>query len=103
MTIIARLIPLLDQLEREMRTQQLWQSTPPEAKALTSTLPFAVDTLDPHEWLQWIFIPRISLAIEQGNVPRGFSLEPYFSEAWKLHDDYLQLLTILQQIDEVCR
>lgn len=102
MTIIARLIPLLQQLEEEMRAVELWQNTQPEAHLLNSQLPFAIDTLDPQQWLQWIFIQRISVAIEQQNVPRGFALEPYFSEVWKADEKYMPLLAILRQIDEVC-
>ncbi len=103
MTIIARLTPLLDQLEHELRAAELWQSVPPDTSLLASQLPFAIDTLEPHEWLQWIFIENIRGAIEQGNVPRGFALEPYFAEVWKEQDDYCVLLSVIKTIDEVCK
>ncbi len=54
----AVLVKLLDELEVRLRAAQLWQATPPSSQALVSQEPFAVDTLLPHEWLQWIFLPR---------------------------------------------
>ncbi len=51
----AVLVKLLDELEVRLRAAQLWQATPPSSQALVSQEPFAVDTLLPHEWLQWSF------------------------------------------------
>ncbi len=59
----AVLVKLLDELEVRLRAAQLWQATPPSSQALVSQEPFAVDTLLPHEWLQWIFLPKMQQAI----------------------------------------
>lgn len=37
----------------------------PSAEALASVEPFAVDTLDFEQWLQWIFLPRMKAILEQ--------------------------------------
>jgi len=52
-------------IERELRQQGWWASTAPSAQALASVEPFAVDTLDFDQWLQWIFLPRMKTIIEQ--------------------------------------
>lgn len=55
-------------IERELRLQGLWDEVPPSAKALASVEPFAVDTLEFEQWLQWIFLPRMKAILEQ-NLP----------------------------------
>lgn len=56
---------ILMDIEKELRELRLWEFEIPSAEALASTLPFAVDTLDFHQWLQFIFIPRLYLMVEQ--------------------------------------
>ncbi|EOX4232831.1 YqcC family protein [Vibrio cholerae] len=99
----AVLVKLLDELEVRLRAAQLWQATSPSSQALASQEPFAVDTLLPHEWLQWIFLPKMQQAIAQNAVPRGFALEPYFSEVWQGEARYQVVLAVIQQIDKVCQ
>lgn len=67
----ARLPELADQLlliERELRLMGLWAATPPEAHALASCEPFCVDTLAFEQWLQWIFLPRMKVILEEGRA-----------------------------------
>ncbi|ROM23230.1 pseudouridine synthase [Pseudomonas protegens] len=52
-------------IERELRVQGLWGDAVPSAEALASTQPFAVDTLEFEQWLQWIFLPRMKMILEQ--------------------------------------
>lgn len=52
-------------IERELRVQGLWDEAVPSAEALASTQPFAVDTLEFEQWLQWIFLPRMKTILEQ--------------------------------------
>ncbi|CSB24574.1 Uncharacterised protein [Vibrio cholerae] len=39
----------------------------------------------------------------QNAVPRGFALEPYFSEVWQGEARYQAVLAVIQQIDKVCQ
>jgi len=94
---------VLQQLEAELRRCQLWQSQPPSAQALTSQEPFAIDTLAPHEWLQWVFMPRMLALIEaEAPLPRGFALTPYFEEVWKDTPSHQPLLVLVMDIDRMC-
>ncbi|NBF06105.1 pseudouridine synthase [Pseudomonas sp. Fl5BN2] len=52
-------------IERELRLQGLWGDVAPSAESLASTQPFAVDTLEFEQWLQWIFLPRMKMILEQ--------------------------------------
>ncbi|MHA2940277.1 YqcC family protein [Vibrio sp. RC27] len=103
MTRIVPLISLLDQLEMKLNGLNLWQTTPPNEEALSSLVPFAMDTLAPEQWLQWIFIPKMRHALNENNLPRGFSIEPYFAQVWQGKPAYSSLLNIIQQIDKVCQ
>lgn len=62
-----RLHALAEQLlliERELRLLEMWSATPPTQEALASCEPFCVDTLAFEEWLQWIFLPRMKVILE---------------------------------------
>ena len=52
-------------IERELRVQGWWEEVPPSSEALSSIEPFSVDTLDFHQWLQWIFLARMKHILEQ--------------------------------------
>ena len=52
-------------IERELRVQGWWDEVPPSTEALSSVEPFSVDTLDFHQWLQWIFLIRMKQILEQ--------------------------------------
>lgn len=98
------LFSLLQQLESELRACGVWQDQAPSEAALQSSQPFAIDTLSPHEWLQWIFLPRLHQLIEaEQALPRGFSIAPYFEQAWLDQAEFACVMMILYQIDEVCR
>ncbi|MDF0730861.1 YqcC family protein [Pseudomonas entomophila] len=64
-----RILDIADQLlliERELRLQGWWDAEAPSAEALASVVPFAVDSLRFEQWLQWIFLPRMTVILEQG-------------------------------------
>lgn len=52
-------------IERELRVLGWWSESPPSAQALASHEPFCVDTLEFQQWLQWIFLPRMKVILEQ--------------------------------------
>ncbi|ELI5736964.1 YqcC family protein [Vibrio fluvialis] len=105
----ATLFVLLQQLEDELRQSGVWQTAAPAEHALQSTQPFALDTLEPHEWLQWIFLPRMQQMIEQQMIeqqmtlPSGFLLSPYFEEVWKEREEFAAVMLVLNRIDKVCQ
>lgn len=52
-------------IERELRVQGWWEDAAPSPEALASVEPFSVDRLDFSQWLQWIFLPRMKVILEQ--------------------------------------
>ena len=52
-------------IERELRVLGWWKDLRPGDEALASREPFCVDTLDFDQWLQWIFLPRMKVILEQ--------------------------------------
>ncbi|MFV8783586.1 YqcC family protein [Microbulbifer sp. SA54] len=63
-SIYPDIATLLLELEAELRLMQLWQDEKPTAEALASTEPFCVDTLTLPQWLQFVFLPRMSQLVE---------------------------------------
>ncbi|MEZ9514652.1 YqcC family protein [Vibrio splendidus] len=103
MTAATKLPLLLQQLEQQMRQCALWSILPPSDEALASVEPFAIDLLQPEEWLQWIFIVKINAMMDaQMSLPKGFAIHPYFGEVWKNEAEKAELLVTIQSIDEVC-
>ena len=103
MTAATKLPLLLQQLEQQMRQCFLWSDVSPTDEALASVEPFAIDSLQPEEWLQWIFIVKINAMMDaQMSLPKGFAIHPYFGEVWKNEADKAELLVTILIIDEVC-
>lgn len=64
-----RILDIADQLlliEQELKVRGWWDDLPPSPEALASVVPFAVDSLSFEQWLQWIFLPRMKLILQNG-------------------------------------
>ncbi|WED21188.1 YqcC family protein [Vibrio sp. JC009] len=104
MTNIVHLKQHLIDLELLLRQQSMWGSASPAPELLSSREPFAIDTLKPEQWLQWIFIPKMLNLIEHEQpMPCGFAIAPYFEESWKGDESKVELIHKLKAIDEVCQ
>ncbi len=93
---------LLGELENALRIQSLWQNTAPTKSELASSMPFAVDTLRPEQWLQWIFIPRMIALIDTQQAIPNLEIHPYFSHVWQ-QPSHADLLSLIFRIDEACK
>lgn len=92
---------LLNELTHTLKSHQLWQNKLPKPEKLASTLPFCYDTLAFEQWLQFIFIPKISYMItEQLPLPTAISLSPMAEEAFKvLGSSANDILGVISAID----
>ena len=64
-----RILKIADHLlliEHELHVQGWWTAQAPSAQALASTTPFAVDSMNFDQWLQWIFLPKMKQILESG-------------------------------------
>jgi uncharacterized protein YqcC (DUF446 family) len=91
-----RLSQLLKLLESELRSQGRWEDSPPPAEALHSTEPFAVDTLDFDQWLQWILLPRMhELLCRQLPLPSHCAIRPMAEEVYGPEDTATTRITVI--------
>lgn len=92
---------LLMDLECVLRNMQLWSVVAPSDDALASTEPFCVDTLELHQWLQFIFMPRMQQLIVKGDrLPSACAIAPLAEEVYKTRLSAMEpLLQVLRQLD----
>lgn len=93
---------LLDTIEDELKALSWWQDTPPSAKALASTLPFAVDTLSLAQWLQFVLLARLrTMLATDMPLPREISVYPMAQESFAgIMEDTSGLTEAIAQLDE---
>ncbi|MDF7680116.1 YqcC family protein [Enterobacteriaceae bacterium ESL0689] len=91
----------LQRLEMMLRQAGLWQETAPDSRALASTQPFCLDTLEPLEWLQWVLLPRMRQLLDsQQPLPQNVAITPYYEMALdSAHPLREPILLALLQLD----
>jgi len=92
---------LLEELKLELKSLNLWKAQAPSAIALSSSSPFCCDTLPFEQWLQFVFIAKISQMINLGQaLPTKIALTPMAEESFKhLSVQAEPLLRIINKID----
>lgn len=92
---------LLETLEMELRAQGRWDGEAPTAAALRSTEPFAVDTLNFDQWLQWILLPRLQeMLVLQLPLPSNCAIQPMAEEVYGQDDPGgARIVLIVAEID----
>ena len=95
------LLQLLHDLESELHKQGLWQADKPSESALSSTAPFAIDTLTFTQWLQFIFINKMSHLLQFSlPLPQAMSVSPMAEEYFKSHSvNSAEITAIIGRID----
>lgn len=94
----------LQSLQAELQLQGLWSATAPSPEAMASAMPFMYDTLELHQWLQWVFVPRLLALLDCGaSLPRPSHVQPLAEHEWQARPeiDSRRLLSLLQTIDEL--
>lgn len=101
--LVKQTTELLTQLRDLLQEHELWEADPPAPERLQSTEPFAVDTLEFHQWLQFIMIPQFEHRIEHNlALPRGFAVSPMAEECWRgCWGERRQLILTLREFDEL--
>lgn len=99
---LERTQELLAVLTTELKFLKLWQVQQPSTAELASSAPFCCDTLVFEQWLQFIFVPRITQLINQQQaLPAKIALMPMAEESFKhLSAKAKPLLDIIQKIDQ---
>ncbi|AWL12619.1 dTDP-4-dehydrorhamnose 3,5-epimerase [Saliniradius amylolyticus] len=98
--IAAEGLHLLQELEAAMRSRGLWSQTPPGAEALSSQAPFACDTLTFEQWLQFIFVPKLTALIEANEpLPGAMKILPMAQQSWRDTPDTQRVERVLARFD----
>lgn len=94
---------LLLEIEAEMRRIQLWESEAPPAEDLESLQPFCYDTLEFHQWIQWVMIPRMKEILEAGMpLPSSSDIHPLAEYQFaNLEQQTDNLTELLAQFDRI--
>lgn len=94
-------ISILDELKTVLQDLALWQSSRPSDAALASTQPFALDTLEFHQWLQFILIERLQTMILLAQpLPTSIAIFPMAEEVYKDEPErFAALLAVIARLD----
>lgn len=96
----------LEKLASALYAMDCWDERMPPGHALASSQPFAVDTLELYQWLQWIFLPRMHELLDRElPLPASCGITPVAEEWLKMREfeqrQVNELLQCLAAIDEL--
>ena len=103
-TEYLRVQGLMSQLESELKRLSLWRGDVLAQDQSASDIPFCHDTMQLHEWLEWVFLPTLDSLLETGApLPQDSDVSSYAE--WVLPQqvtgrDVRELLSILRLLDK---
>jgi uncharacterized protein YqcC (DUF446 family) len=93
---------LIIKLEQSLRQAMLWSRSAPSVAALKSKLPFAIDSMSFEEWLQFVFIPKMTVIINsKSTLPDNIQLLPMAEHSFSSVDNKTGLMQVIKQIDSM--
>ncbi len=102
-----KVIKLLDEIEVELHNLSLWggEAGRPEAQAFLSNTPFFMDTMDFHQWLEYVALPKLRAYIQQyEKLPQGMLIHTYAEEYYREnYIDFGYLIKLLRILDSYSR
>ena len=100
---IAAISAQLLHLEQELKSLELWGGVAglPSSDKLDSTTPFCLDTLEFHQWLEYVLIARLrTLIAMESQLPTAMMIHTYAQEKYRGQwGKYRKLIGILQELD----
>ncbi|MBB5322781.1 YqcC family protein [Marinobacter oulmenensis] len=90
-------------IEVELRELGLWQGTPPPDEAFQSDKPFCIDTMEFPQWLQFVFLFRMKILVENGHpLPTVSGMAPMAEEHFRGREESGDaLVSALEQMDRL--
>lgn len=94
---------LLIDLQAEMSRLNLWEDTEPSAEALNSSQPFCIDTLSFSQWIQFVFIRRLYIIVDnQHPLPTKSNVAAMAEEYFRSQAlDASNIIAQLRALDKV--
>ncbi|MBU2955171.1 YqcC family protein [Marinobacter sp. F3R08] len=82
--LIGQVADCLLGIEMELRNLGLWESEAPPEEAFQSAQPFCLDTLEFTQWLQFVFVARMKVIIENDHaLPSASGIAPMAEEHFR--------------------
>ncbi|WP_375172393.1 YqcC family protein [Marinobacter sp.] len=102
-TDLGQVADSLLQIEIELRQLGLWEAEPPSPEALRSTQPFCIDTLEFTQWLQFVFVARMKVIIENDRpLPAVSGIAPMAEEHFRTRPESGSgLIRALEEVDRL--
>lgn len=90
-------------IEMELRQLGLWEMERPPADAFQSIEPFCFDTLSFTQWLQFVFLERMKLIVENDHpLPAVSGIAPMAEEHFRSRPELgHRLIRELQAVDQL--
>ena len=65
---INKISAILDEIEHELQALEHWggEKKRPRAQAFLSTAPFCIDTMEFHQWLEYVLVAKMRQMIKEG-------------------------------------
>lgn len=102
---IQAIVAKLDSLEAQLQELGLWggSAKQPSVQALSSNSPFCLDTLEFHEWLEYVLIARLKSMIASGQpLPENMMIHTYAQEKYRGQwSTYRSLIGLLKELDDL--
>jgi len=90
------------EVELELRRLNLWSEKVPDKQRLQSVEPFCIDTLDFHEWVQFVFLSRIKIIIEKnGQLPENSAIQAMAEEYLKVERRAIHIVKLFGDFDRL--
>ncbi len=99
-----QILEALDRVEAELRLLDLWKGPAgkPHEQAFLSTAPFFLDTMDFHQWLEYVLLPKLRERIwSKRDLPKSLNIHPMAEEvyrgSWATYRNLINSIRILEQ------
>lgn len=91
------------EIERALRQLELWEIERPHEDAFKSSQPFCLDTLNFTQWIQFVFLERMKLIIENDHpLPTVSGIAPMAEEHFRGRPESGQrLIQELEVVDQL--
>lgn len=100
----TRILNILGMLETELRRLNLWggEEARPNEDAFKSSTPFCLDTMEFHQWVEYVLIARCRYLIENElplpqNILVHTMAQEYYRGKWA---EYKNFITLLKTLDD---
>lgn len=94
-------LTILSDIEREMKTTQLWSEQRPTDEALSSSQPFCIDTLTLPQWIQFVLLERLKQMIARDMpLPAQCGVAPIAEEYFRPSNNGQRLIALLNELDQ---